>query len=147
LKDCFRLFPVCPSSYPNNGLIDANGKISIELSTAMGARHLGTFSMRTGALLIQALKHEGFWEMQYMEDFNGVEPEETASKAAQSMDEKLELVNLKQNPDKQVHPTTKATVLGIEVDTVSMEVRLPLGRIQRIETLLAKDWESGANPG
>jgi hypothetical protein len=61
------------------------------------------------------------------------------------MDKKLELVNLKQNSDKQVHPTTKATVLGIEVDTVAMEVRLPPGRIQRIERLLAKDWESGAN--
>jgi hypothetical protein len=33
LSDCFRQIPLCPSSYPNNGLLDPSGEYSIENDT------------------------------------------------------------------------------------------------------------------
>jgi hypothetical protein len=106
----------------------------------MGTCHLGGFATRMGSLLVKSHRNEGRFIMQYINDFSGASPVEDASASAASFDNKLQRVNLHQNEKKQINPSTKTLMVGMEIDTVAMQLSLPENKLKDLDALLSKDW-------
>ena len=79
----------------------------------------------------------------YLDDFIIMAPphSDECQRAIQTLDEVCAQLGVLMAPHKQDFPTTRLIFLGIQIDTVSGELRLPEEKLQRLRTLL-QEWGS-----
>ena len=150
LKHAFRLCPVHPDDQPLLGMF------------WKGAYYYDTvlpFDLRSAPCLFNRLAEALQWVLlnrhgiscleHYLDDFLSVSPSASdvqTSAAASQMATVLEVftklgVPISEGNDKLVGPTTCLTVLGIELDSIAGELRLPQDKLIALRELL-DDWSS-----
>jgi hypothetical protein len=137
LKSCFRQVLECPSTWQFQCFFGPDGRFYIDLTALMGAVPSAMKAMRLGSVPLHAHIKEGHFTVLYIDDYTGVDKEEDAPASVASFDLKLASLNLRQTVEKQEDPCYVKTVLGIEVDCLTMTLRLSQGKLLHIKSLLS----------
>ena len=132
LARAYRQLRVCPLSTPLLG-ISFEGKFYVDVAPPFGCRNSALACERTTRAVVWLLRRKGFFVQCYLDDFVGLESsEERALEAFQEFQRITTALGLALAPEKCIPPTTKLTWLGFEVDTVSMVVKLPQGKMDEV---------------
>lgn len=142
IKNAFRLCPVAPADWPLLG---------IRWDNAYYVDKFLPFGLRSSPFLFNRLAEALCWILQhkfdivdlmhYLDDFLSVQPAHPPSVASvrfRTMLAALESlqVPLAEGPDKVCPPSTTITFLGIELDSVQWEMRLPSTKLAELKTAL-----------
>ncbi len=138
IKQAYRQVPVHPQDRPLLGML-WNDKVYVDTTLPFG--------LRSAPLLFTAIADAAQWVMRkhgtshvfhYVDDFItlGAVSAECAHNSAVMHDVCAKL-GLPPEPDKDEGPATCLTFLGIEIDTVAMELRLPKDKLARLWSELA----------
>ena len=148
IKHAFRLCPVHPNDWPLLGIC-WRGKFYVDKVLPFGLRSAPVLFNRLAEALAWLLRHnKGLKCLEhYLDDFINVSPPApvvATSTAAVHMATILEVfanlgVPIAEGADKVVGPATVMTVLGIELDTQALEMRLPADKLFEIKARL-NEW-------
>ena len=142
IKQAYRNVPVHPEDRYLLGM-RWEGTVYIDTTLPFGLRSAPLlFSALANALAWVMRKHGVTWVEHYIDDFITVGAPGTLSctKNAAVMHEICQEVGLPVEPDKDEGPATSITFLGLELDSVSLEVRLPQDKLSSLRALL-KSWK------
>ena len=147
LRHAFRLIPVHPDDRPLLGMF-WRGKFYLDLVLPFGLRSSPPIFNRFADTLAWILRvnYSIFNIGHYLDDFINVSPPSASiptSTAALQMSTILQVfenlgVPVAEGLDKVAGPLTTLTVLGLEIDTIAMEIRLPASKFLEIQHLLAR---------
>lgn len=132
LARAYRQLRVCPLSIPLLG-ITFEQKFYLDLAPPFGCRMSAMACARTTEAVVWLVRKQGFTIFCYLDDFVGVEKQETRAEAAYA-----ELVSLTKDlglhlaSNKCVAPTTCLTWLGYEVNTIKMSVTIPTEKVDEV---------------
>lgn len=147
IQHAFRLIPVHPDDWPILGMV-WQGKYYLD--------KVLPFGLRSSPALFNKLADALCWILQnnyslaylkhYLDDYMGVAPPSRSISTSTAALQKATVLQVFDNlgipvatgPDKVVGPVTVMTVLGIEVDTVAQEIRLPADKLSALLMLLAQ---------
>ena len=143
VKQAYRMVPVHPQDRPLLGMRWA-GKVFVDKTLPFG--------LRSAPLIFSALADALAWSMRqkgvtfaehYIDDFVTVGRQETheCQKNMEAMLKLCEATGTPIDPGKTEGPCTTITFLGIEIDSVSMQLRLPADKLARLEEML-EAWHS-----
>ena len=114
------------------------GNIYIDLAIPFGLRWGAAACQRTTTAVTHMHKKLGFKSLVYIDDFVGVEPNISCAKQAyDSLGLLMSKLGLEEAPHKAVPPTTSLTWIGIQFDTLQMEMRVPPLKLAEIKSLVA----------
>ena len=144
IKSAFRLLPVKPAEWHLLGLFWL-GAYFIDCHLPMGCRAspflFTVLSDLLAWIILKFTSNENITH--YLDDYLFASVG-TAEEAGQKLSAALQLLKFLNIPialEKLVSPTTILVYLGIEIDTVLMEIRLPKEKIQALKALLPT-WRS-----
>ena len=146
LKSVFRLLPVHPSDRHLLGM-SWNNALYIDTCLPFGLRSAPKLFNLLVDLLSWVLEQVGVETLHYSDDFLLVGPP-TSSRCEKNLEEvksTCERLGIPLAIEKVTGPTTLLTFLGITLDTVQMEARLPpekLDRMQKNSCFVASKEES-----
>ena len=140
IKQAYRNVPVSPEDRFLLGMC-WEGKVYVD--TAL------PFGLRSAPLIFTALAEALLWIMRqrgatntdnYIDDFvtAGAPDSQECEHNSTIMHETCEEVGLPAEPEKDEGPATSISFLGIELDTVALEIRLPAEKLERLRTELGK---------
>ena len=103
----------------------------------MGLRSAAMACQRITSAVCFICEAEGHHTLSYLDDFIGVAPPDTAWQAYEHCGHLLEELGLEESPTKDCPPSTIATCLGVQFDTVQMTMSVTQERLAEIESLLS----------
>jgi hypothetical protein len=95
---------------------------------------------RTTSAVIYVFNKLGFTADVYLDDFYGAETPSRADEAFSTLQSLFDQLGLQSSPEKDCHPSTNMTCLGIEIDTESFSLRVPQERLHDLMQELI-DWK------
>ena len=143
VRKAYRNVPIHPADRPLLGMMWED---HLYIDTAL------PFGLRSAPKIFTALADAAEWIVRqegvegvihYLDDFLIVGPPQS-TKCKHDVDKLLEIfedIGLPVAPKKLEGPSTSLTFLGIEIDTVSLEIRLPADKLHRLQDLL-RSWLS-----
>ena len=146
VRKAYRNVPIHPADRPLLGLMWED---NLYIDTAL------PFGLRSSPKIFTAVADTAEWiarqkgverVIHYLDDFLIVGPPHS-TKCKQDVDKIIEIfedIGLPVAPAKLEGPSTSLTFLGIGIDTVSLEIRLPADKLQRLQDLL-HSWLSRAS--
>ena len=139
VRTAYRLLPVHPEDRMLLGM-GWKDKIYVDATMPFGLRSAPKIFTAVADACEWILGHRGLYQVRhYLDDFIIVGPP-NSSKCQEDLDTMLhtcEELGLPLAEEKQVGPSTRMVFLGLELDTVQMEIRLPVEKILRIRELVA----------
>ena len=138
IKQAYRNVPVHPEDRYLLGM-RWEGTLCVDTTLPFGLRSAPLiFSALAAALALVMRKHGVTWVEHYIDDFItvGVPGTLSCTKNAAVMHEICQEVGLLVELDKDKGPATSITFLGLELDSVSLEVRLPQDKLSSLRALL-----------
>ena len=103
----------------------------------MGLRSAAMACQRITSSVCFICETEGHHTLSYLDDFIGVAPPDTAWQAYEHCGHLLEELGLEESLTKACPPTTIATCLGVQFDTVQMTMSVTPEHFAEIESLLS----------
>ena len=137
LQRFFRQLPLCPMDFSLSGFRWRN-KLYFSKMVPMGLTSAAYVAQRTTCAVTYIHRKEGFWSINYLDDFGSAENQETAHDSYQEMGNILKNIGIAEATEKAVAPTTRMDFLGNTVDTVKMTIEVSAERRQELLTLLQK---------
>ena len=153
IKHAFRMIPVCRDDWSILGMVWRD-KYFVDKVLPFGLRSSPALFNPFGEAVCWVLRNN--YAMAHLEhhldDFMGVAAPSTSVATSNAAIQKATMLQVFSNlgipvatgEDKVVSPTTVMTVLGIEVDSVAQESRLPADKLLPLLSLL-KDWQGSAS--
>lgn len=140
LKSAYRNIPVHPDDRWLLGMVWED-RLFVDTALPFGLRSAPIIFNAVAEALAYIMRKDGIKEIDhYLDDFSLVGPPE--SKACQEdLDTALETCNRLGFPvaeEKTEGPATLITLLGIELDSVRLQLRLPLEKLQKLRELVTK---------
>lgn len=128
LKSAFRLLPIYPGDFDLLG-IKHNGKYYYDKCLPFGSKLSCALFNKFSSFLhwLLAKKSGNYHIIHYLDDFlfGGKSQDNTCRHTLQVFHQVCDQLGVPISPDKTVDPTTCLVFLGIEFDTISMQMRLP----------------------
>ncbi len=140
IEAAYRLIPV----HPQDRILQAvewEGKLYVDPMLPFGLRSAPKIFNAVADALNWCLQKAGIRYIQhYLDDFIVVAPPQSGEckEAVETMDAVCRQLGVPMAPHKREGPTTCLVFLGIEIDTVAGELRLPAEKLSRLTTLLNK---------
>ena len=138
IKEAYRMVPVHPR---DRWLLGVKWEGIIYVDKVL------PFGLRSAPKIFSAIADAAQWIMikkgltsllHYLDDFILVAPSESAARESkQILLSTWELLGIPSEPSKLEGPATCLTFLGIEIDTVALEMRLPADKLGRLKSILA----------
>ena len=105
----------------------------------MGLRSAAMACQRITSGISYICSQQGFDVLNYLDDFQGVDVPEKAATAFCFLQSLLVKLGVEESKSKALPPTTRATCLGVEFDTLAMTKSVHLERLIEIQDLL-RQW-------
>lgn len=150
MKHAFRLIPVHPDDWPLLGMVWRD-KFYVDKVLPFGLRSSPSLFNNLAEAVCWILRHNYSMPLleHYLDDYMNVAPASSNVRTSTAAVQMATLLQVFENlgipvavgDDKVVPPTTTMTVLGIEVDSVAQESRLPSDKLACILELLG-EWRS-----
>ncbi|XP_065197849.1 uncharacterized protein LOC135829374 [Sycon ciliatum] len=150
LKHAFRLCPVHPDDWPLLGM-QWRSKYYFDTVLPFGLRSAPSLFNRLADALEWILRHKYSIPAleHYLDDFVSVSPPATVVPSSTAAVHKATILQVFDNlgvptavgTDKVVGPSTCVTVLGIEIDSATGELRLPTDKLRALQHLL-QSWST-----
>ena len=146
LSRFFMQLPLDPVEYSKVGVI-WRGTFFFFVCLAFGLRHSGLNGQRVTDAVAWILRQLGlqtdaeiiYQVCNYVDDLGGVEPTKERAKAAfDALAWLLGDLGLEESKKKAVAPTTKITYLGIQFDSLTMEMSVPPEKITEVKADIGK---------
>ena len=132
MSRAYRQLRLDPLDYPLMGIKHRN-RYYIDICPSFGFRTSGSACQRTTNAIAEELRNEGFHCVVYVDDFCGAAPtRETATAAYKCLHNTAARLGVELAIEKDVPPTTCLDFLGFEVNTQSMEVKIPQKKLDEI---------------
>ena len=148
LKEAYRSVPVHPADQPKLA-VRWNGSVYIDRALPFGLRSAPKlFSALTDGFM-WILHSKGIkWGLHYLDDFLLLGPANLpdCQTALATTLTTCEQVGLPVAPEKTEGPCTRLTFLGIEIDTVALQLRLPQDKLDKLKTTLTQWMYSSSYP-
>jgi hypothetical protein len=139
LSRAYRQWRADPLDWPLLGL-QWRSQFYVDISIAFGLRHGASFAQRVSQSVCDILNYESHTAMPYLDDFVGAEPtHQKATTAFNRANTLMDELGLATNPQKSVPPTTALTWIGVDFDTVTMEMAIP-PQVIRDTVALVTEW-------
>ena len=146
LERWFMQLPVDPADYDKLGFC-WRGRFYWFVSFIWGCRNAGYAGQRVSSAILHILRRMGlvpgieklYNALVYMDDFAGCESGGRAMAAFEALGKLLVDLGVQESFSKACPPSTRMTFLGVEFDTVSMNMRIDQGKLEEI-TSLSKMW-------
>ena len=141
IRKAYRNIPVHPVDRLLLGMT-WEGSLFIDATLPFGLRSAPKIFSAVADAAEWMVRDEGVTSiMHYLDDFLLVGPpgSDTCQKSMDCLLRVFEDVGLPIAPSKLEGPTTKLTFLGIEVDTVTMTIRLPAGKLAALQEMI-RSW-------
>ena len=103
----------------------------------MGLRSAAMACQRITSAISYICSRRGFDVLNYLDDFQGVEVPDTATAAFRFLQSFLVVLGVDESKSKACPPTTRATCLGVEFDTLAMTKSVHADRLTEIQELLS----------
>jgi len=140
LKEAYRMVPVHPQDRPLLGM-EWEGQVYVDTALPFGLRSAPKIFNALADALEWIVRHRGILEVDhYLDDFIIIGPPQSKG-CANSLEVLLETCRQLGVPvavHKCQGPTTCLEFLGIEIDTIAMELRLPQDKLTRLRTLIGE---------
>ncbi len=140
IKSAFRLIPLRPAIYSQMGIY-VGDKYFIDKALPMGARSSSAiFSRFAKALVFIAKNVYGIKHIvYYLDDYLLInESFDLCKNDLEQFQKMCSHLGVPLAVEKTVGPSTCLTFLGIEIDTVAQELRLPLQKVHKAQKLITK---------
>ena len=137
IKQAYRNVPVHPEDRLLLGML-WEGKVYVDTVLPFGLRSAPLIFTALATALLWIMKQKG--AISYIDDFitAGAPDSPECQKNADVMRETCEEVGLPTEPEKDEGPATTISFLGLELDTVALETRLPEDKLTRLRAELSK---------
>ena len=140
LQRGYRQLRICPLDYPLLGVVWKN-QWFIDLAVPFGLRWGAKYMQNTTSAVTQILSVEGHTAFNYIDDLAGVHKDkykaQTSFDRASSL---LQELGLEEATDKASPPATKMVWLGVQFDTLTMQMSIPERKIEECLTLV-RQWQ------
>ena len=146
IESAYRLIPVHPQDRPLLA-VRWNGEIFIDTMLPFGLRSAAKIFNAVADALNWHLQRQGIpWSYHYLDDFVIIGPPHSpqCADSLAILDRECRYLNVPMAAHKREGPTTCLAVLGIVIDTVAGELRLPADKLDRLRALL-QHWGSKAS--
>ena len=134
----FRHVKLDPSDYDVLGL-KWNDLTYFDTCLPFGSRHGTQIFQRLSDAIRHMMRRLGYDVINYVDDFVGVATPSVARRSYDALIELLEKLGLEVSSKKLVPPSTKATCLGIEIDSESCTVAIPPDKLRQISDMV-EEW-------
>ena len=132
LSRAYRQLRTCPLSYPLSGLV-FNSNYYIDVAPSFGCRTSALACARTTQAVVWLMRKRGFNCWCYLDDFIGLQ--RTFERASEAFNVFLHLaasLGLQIALDKSFPPTNKLVWLGFAIDSTTMTLSIPEGKLEEI---------------
>ena len=140
LRKAYRQFYVDPYDFPLLGF-HWNDCYYFDVVLPMGLRSAAMACQRITSGISYVCSQQGFDVLNYLDDFQGVEVPDNAATAFCFLQSLLIELGVEESKSKACPPTTRATCLGVEFDTLAMTKSIHTDRLIEIQELL-RQWSS-----
>lgn len=140
IKQAYRNVPVHPEDRPLLGML-WEGKVYVDTALPFGLRSAPLIFSAVANALLWIMKQKGVtYADNYIDDFItvGAPNSSECQDNCRLMHETCDEVGLPTEPDKDEGPATTISFLGLEVDSVALQLRLPAEKLGRLKTELEK---------
>ena len=148
LREAYRVVPVHPEDRPRLGM-QWKGDVYLDAALPFGLRSAPKIFSALADGLLWILQSQGMEEsLHYLDDFLLLGPP-ASPKCAEALRTLLAICGQLGVPvaeEKTEGPLTTLTFLGIEIDTASLQLRLPQEKLQRLAALLNEWMRGGPTP-
>lgn len=141
IEAAYRLIPVHPQDRPLQA-VEWGGNLYIDPMLPFGLRSAPKIFNAVADALEWSLRRRGIRQIfHYLDDFIVIGPPHSSecALALLTLDRTCAELGIPIAEHKREGPVTCLTFLGIEVDTVAMQLQLPLDKLRRLQGLLS-DW-------
>jgi hypothetical protein len=141
IDSAYRLIPVHPSDCPLQAM-EWDGMLYVDPMLPFGLRSAPKIFNAVADALEWCIRAQGVQHIfHYLDDFIVIGPPNSAAcaEALTIIDQTCNRLGVPMAAHKREGPTTRLTYLGIEVDTVAGQLRLPSEKLHRLQTLL-REW-------
>lgn len=135
LRKAYRQFYIDPYDFPLLGF-HWNDCYYFDVVLPMGLRSAALACQRITSGISYICSRRGFDVLNYLDDFQGVELPDKAATAFGSLQSLLVELGVEESKSKACPPTTRATCLGVEFDTLAMTKSVHPERLLEIQALL-----------
>ena len=129
---------MCPGSIHWLGYI-YNGKFYFDVTLSMGSRSSARCCQMVTSAVVFIYTNKGFFAINYLDDLGSAELTHKAEEAFEELRQLLVQIGLKEAVEKTVPPCTVMVFLGIEVNSITLTLSIPLDKWNEIQGLL-KTW-------
>ena len=140
LKRAYRQIYLDPFDFFKVGYVFEQ-MVFFDCTLSMGSRSSAKCCQRVSSAIVFMQSKDGFFLVNYLDDLGGAEPEEIAMTAFNNLRSLLKNAGLQEAAEKTVLPCTIMVFLGIEVNTITMTLKIPLGKWEEIQKLL-NEWKN-----
>ena len=140
LQRAYRNLRIDPLAYPLFGLQWKNATY-VDVSIAFGLKIGAAACQMCTDVLAHALRTQGAWVMNYLDDYVGVSTTDKANSEFLSLVNLLKQVGLPINETKVEPPSTRITCLGVLIDTQAGIIAIPDEKMVQIRKL-CKEWST-----
>jgi hypothetical protein len=138
LRRAYRQIPVDPGDIHLLGY-SWQSRIYIDRVFPFGLRSAAYICQRVTSALTYIAREKGVSCVNYLDDFGGAESPPMALNAFETLGEVLASAGAEESIEKACPPATVMTFLGVEIDTLAMEIRVPQDKLVAIRERLP-DW-------
>ena len=131
LKRAYRQLPIDPRDYHLLGF-SFEGAFYFDLRCPFGLRSSALICQRTTSAVIHIFRQFGFTADVYLDDFYGAEIPARADDAFDTLQRLFNELSLQSSEEKDCPPSTRMVCLGIEVDTITMTLRVTQDRLDEL---------------
>ncbi len=135
LSRAYRQIPVCPAEYGYLGF-GWKGQFYIDRVLPFGLRSAANICQRVSAAVAHVVEARGFKIINYLDDFAGAQVAGVAHDAFKCLGNVLDELGLQESEQKAVAPATVIEFLGVEFNTVTLEMKITPERIAEILDLV-----------
>ena len=141
IKSAYRIVPIHPDDRPLLGMLWKR-QLYVDTCLPFGLRSAPRIFTALADMLEWGVKEQGVSHLfHYLDDYitiGSAESEECKENAAALL-ATCSRLGVPIAPDKCEGPATRLTYLGIEVDTIQMQLRLPVEKLRRVQTTV-REW-------
>jgi hypothetical protein len=131
MRRYYRQIPIDPGDTHMLGY-QFDGKEYFDCVLPMGMTSSAYIAQRVSNAILGIFKSKGRSGVIYIDDLAGVEVKSNGEKAFEEMKNILEKVGVEESVSKACKPSTNMKFLGIEIDSVKMEMRIDKDRVKEI---------------
>ena len=135
----FRHLKIDPLDFDLLGLY-WNG-LYVNTCLPFGSRHGSQFIQHTSDVVRYIMRQRGYDVINYIDDFLGFGTPSVADASFRMLHTLMTELGLTISAKKLVRPTTRATCLGVEIDTVTGTVAIPLDKLEQVKKVVL-EWQN-----